>query len=460
MISGKNPWAIVVFHYCALFLRSLNDLHVYMIKFRYFSQTLFLPLNSAFLPAKSTLQQLLFFLSDLFHNQINKEATDVLYLDFRKAFDTVQHDVLLQKLWRIGITGNLWLWFKEYLCCRHQCVSVNGSLSDTLDVTSGVPQGSILGPLLFLVFINDLPSCVKSSKVLLFADDAKCYQLSKDYLNLQADLDSLYLWSLSNLSFNSNKVCHLRFQYSSDKNDCYFNNYGTYYLGDRSVLKCSSHRDLGVIMTDDLSWSNHFSLIISKALRILGLLRRSFGPSTPVQVKRLLYLTLVRSKLIYCSVLWRPRLVRDIRRLESVQRRATKWILGDYKTDYRSRLVSLRLLPLMMVYEVNDVLFFLKSLSSPSPAFDIRNFVTFSSNPYRSTSLLHVLTKDNTSRHFYFNRLPRLWNSLPTCISSNLLNISYDLAKIKLNRFFTDYFVDKFDPLSVCLFFLFLLPMS
>ena len=93
------------------------------------------PSQFSFLPAKSTLQQLLVFLSDLFHNQINKEATDVLYLDFRKAFDTVQHDVLLQKLWRVGITGNLWLWFKEYVCCRHQCVFVNGSLSDTVEVS-------------------------------------------------------------------------------------------------------------------------------------------------------------------------------------------------------------------------------------------------------------------------------------------------------------------------------------
>uniref|UniRef100_A0A1X7UH91 Uncharacterized protein n=1 Tax=Amphimedon queenslandica TaxID=400682 RepID=A0A1X7UH91_AMPQE len=124
---------------------------------------------------------------------------------------------------------------------------------------------------------------------------------------------------------------------------------GRYYVSSRLYMTESlMDRDLGVIMTDDLSWSNHFSLIISKALRILGLLRRSFSPSTPVPVKRLLYLTLVRSKLIYCSVLWRPRLVKDIRRLESVQRRATKWILDDYKTDYKSRLVSLHLLPLMM----------------------------------------------------------------------------------------------------------------
>ena len=227
-----------------------------------------------------------------------------------------------------------------------------------------------------------------------------CYQLAKDYFSLQADLDSLFLWSLSNLEFNSGKVCHLCFHRNGDNAGGIAGSYGTYYLGDRPVDRCSSQRDLGVMLSDDLSWSNHYTLIVSKALNVLGLLRRSFGPSTPVRVKRLLYLSLVRSKLLYCSVVWRPRMIKDIRLLESVQRRATKWILGDYRLDYRSRLLSLKLLPLMMVYEINDVLFLLKSLSFPSPSFDIRNFVSFSPNPYRSSCLLHVLCKDNTCRHF------------------------------------------------------------
>ena len=138
-------------------------------------------------------------------------------------------------------------------------VSVNGTLSNLLDVTSGVSQGSILGPLLFLVFINDLPTCVKSSKVLLFADDAKCYQLAKDYFSLQADLDSLYLWSLSNLEFNSGKVCHLCFHRNGVNTGGIAGSYGTYYFGDRPVNRCSSQHDLGVLLSDDLSWSNHYT---------------------------------------------------------------------------------------------------------------------------------------------------------------------------------------------------------
>ena len=127
-----------------------------------------------FFVEKSNLQQLLVFLHSVHNNLSNKLQTDVIYLDFHKAFDSVPHDMLLTKLWLMGITGNLWSWFKTYT--RSQLVSVNGHHADTLPVTSGVPQGSILGPLLFLVFINNLPTLVKSVKLLLFADETKCGQ--------------------------------------------------------------------------------------------------------------------------------------------------------------------------------------------------------------------------------------------------------------------------------------------
>ena len=399
-----------------------------------------------FLPGRSTLQNLLIFLSDLNNNLISRESTDVIYLDFKKAFDTVRHDILLEKLWKVGIRGCLWMWFKEYLSGRQQCVAINDSLSNIFEVTSGVPQGSILGPLLFLIFINDLPSQVQFSRILLFADDAKCYQLARNCFNLQADLDALYLWSLTNLSFNDKKVFHLRFN-----NSCDFS-ISTYFLKDQPIVSFSSQRDLGILLSDNLSWSNHYSLIVSKALKILGLLRRSFSTSTPVRVKKLLYVSLVRSQLMYCSILWRPRFIKDIMLLERVQRRATKWILDDYTTGYKERLLSLQMLPLMMTYEVNDVFFFLKSLSYPSAAFDIRNFISFSTNPYRHYNLLHVICTNNSSRHFYFSRLPRLWNSLPTKTKINLLNTSLDKSKLMLNTLFSNYFMNNFDSSLICSF--------
>ena len=140
-----------------------------------------------------------------------------------------------------------------------------------------------------------------------------------------------------------------------------------------------SCRDLGVIMSHDLSWSDHVSLVVAKAYKVLGLLRRSFH-SAHSSLRTLLYTSLICSQLTYCCQVWRPHLLKNIQVLERVQQRATKWILNDFITDYKSRLISLHLLPLMMSFEIHDISFFLKSLLSPSEAFNILNFVSFTSS--------------------------------------------------------------------------------
>ena len=128
-----------------------------------------------FLHNYSTLQQLLIFTNIVKDSLNTNSQTDVLYLDFKKAFDSVAYNKLFFKLWSFGIIGNLWKWLQAYLTNRVQQVSVNNAVSDVLPVVSGVPQGSILGPILFLVFVNDIPAAMTSSLVLLlFADDAKC----------------------------------------------------------------------------------------------------------------------------------------------------------------------------------------------------------------------------------------------------------------------------------------------
>ena len=146
-----------------------------------------------FLRKRSTLQQLLSFLNKIYESDFNSQ-TDVIYLDFRKAFDSVAHNELLLKLWNIGICGKLWKRFEAYLLCRQQRISINNSFSDHLPVVSGMPQGSILGPLLFLIIINNLPDLVSNAAVCLFAEDTKCHhRISNPYdvLLLQHDLTAL-----------------------------------------------------------------------------------------------------------------------------------------------------------------------------------------------------------------------------------------------------------------------------
>ena len=135
-------------------------------------------------------------------------------------------------------------------------------------------------------------------------------------------------------------------------------------------------------------------------------------------------MSLIRSQLTYCSPVWRPHLIEDIKTLEKVQRRATKWILQDYSSDYKVRLTTLNMLPLMMSYEIYDISFFLKSLTSPSPAFNILNYVQFNPSPTRSHDhkLCTRYSRTNKSCHFYFSCLPRLWNALPT---SDLISMSH-----------------------------------
>ena len=325
-----------------------------------------------FLRGRSTLQQLLIFFNTILSSSSQK---DVIYLDYRKAFDSVAHNELLYKLWNFGITGTLWLWVRAYLTNRVQYVSIGQSSSTTLPVLSGVPQGSVLGPLLFLIFVNDLPTTLSFSKVLLFADDAKCIMpisSLQDCIHLQSDLSRVSEW------------CN------------------TVFSGSVSVsAKCS------------------------------------------------LYTSLVRSQLLYCSPVWHPYLLRDIRCLEQVQRRATKFVTNNPVMDYRNRLIHLKLLPLIMEYEIADIMFLVKSIKFPSDHFRFCDYVQFCSHPTRGSSnlkLKHSLCWTEIERNFYFNRIPRLWNSLPT------LDINLPLSVIKsgIRQFFWNHFVSNFDSNNVC----------
>ena len=159
----------------------------------------------------------------------------------------------------------------------------------------------------------------------------------------------------------------------------------------------------------------------------------SQSPST--NLKRCLYITLIRSKLSYCSQLWRPHLIKHIKMLENIQRRATKFITLNHEADYKQRLIQSNLLPLMYWLELQDILFLVKCLQNPSDNFNIRNFVTFTSSCTRSTSsnkLRYNYCRSTTTRHFYFNRIVRLWNALP--------HINLSLPYINIKKFIYSYF--------------------
>ena len=201
----------------------------------------------------------------------------------------------------------------------------------------------------------------------------------EDVEKIQSDLNEANVWSrLWNLLFNESKSVHLCYskQGLTDTHN--------YTLNGSEVIQKETHRDLGIIMCADLSWNSHCVSLCQKSYKILGLLCRSFSNHS-VKVRKQLYLTLVRSKITYCSPIWRPNLIKDIDMLEKIQRRATKYILSDYVSDYKCRLTSLGILPLMMFFELQDIVLFVKSLKYPSTSFNVLDYVTFSSNSTRSS---------------------------------------------------------------------------
>ena len=252
---------------------------------------------------------------------------DMLVLDFAKAFDTVAHQRLLAKLHHYGIRGSLHSWIGSFLMGRTQCVVVDGSSSSRVDVKSGVPQGTVLGPTLFLVFINDLAANT-SATVRLFADDCVMYQpihSIRDCNSLQRDLDYLHSWELNWLMrFNAKKCNVLRATHAHKKVIKH-----QYTLGGVPLDVTDAHPYLGVEISKDLKWNTHINKLVAKGNRTLGVIRRNLR-YCPRPVKDMAYRSILRPKLEYASSIWDPYTQENIKSLEAVQRRAARSVCNNY----------------------------------------------------------------------------------------------------------------------------------
>ena len=210
----------------------------------------------------------------------------------------------------------------------------------------------------------------------------------------------------------------------------------------------SQHKDLGVTFSTDLHWTEHYNIIIAKAYQTLGLLRRTFNVGSTA-AKKQLYISLVRSQLLYCSQLWRPQLLKDVFTLERVQRRDTKYILNNYELPYKVQLERLHLLPLMYTYELDDLIFSVKSLKASTDHFNIRRHIQFARNPTRSgtsSKLVHIKALQSSHHHFYFNRIVRLWNHLPEIDTS----LSIHTIKNQITAYLWNQFTTSFNSDSLC----------
>jgi len=270
--------------------------------------------------------QLLEFMQELHSSADHGHQVDIVVMDFAKAFDKVPHQKLLHKLEWYGVHGEVLSWVGSFLHDRTQRVVVDGCKSSESSVISGVPQSSVLGPLLFLIYINDLPDQV-TSKVRLFADDTILYRVIKspsDQVALQQDLVALQTWeSKWQMQFHPHKCQVMRVKRSKKWPN------RDYILHSHTLEEVKYIKYLGVTISANLSWAKQVEEVCSKANRSLGFIRRNLRINSP-RLKTMAYQTLVRSTVEYCSTVWSPATARDTNRLEMVQRRAARWATNRF----------------------------------------------------------------------------------------------------------------------------------
>ena len=271
--------------------------------------------------------QLIISIQDLAKSLGYGNQIDVILLDFSKAFDKVPHKRLAQKLEFYGIRNQNLNWINDFLADRQQQVLLNGVKSSKLAVDSGVPQGTVLGPTLFLLFINDLPEHV-TCNARLFADDCLLYRNvnnSSDAQLLQKDLSSLVKWEEDwQMNFNPEKcyVIHISKKSKPSSFD--------YILHNHVLEAVKDSKYLGLTISHDLDWGTHINNITCKANKTLGFLRRNLKNCTP-KVKNLTYTSLVRPVVEYSSPVWDPYKKQHITQVEQVQRKAARFVFNDYK---------------------------------------------------------------------------------------------------------------------------------
>ena len=332
------------------------------------------------------------------------ENVDVVYLDFCKAFDSVAHQRLLFKLQHYGLGGNILRWIKSFLTGRRQRVVLRNGVSKWSSVASGVPQGSIVGPVLFLLYVNDIPHTVSSS-IKLFADDAKLYGKAcneSDCRNIQSDLNKLSAWSRDwLLCFNAKKCTVLRI-----KQCITFD----YTLNGVPLSYVTDQKDLGIIVSNSLKPASHIHKIIKTANRKIGMIRRCFTNLTKNKIE-ILYKSIIRPGLEYASPAWSPWLKKDIDILEKVQKRCLRLakdpILLPPLQDRRYKM------------DLVETFKFVKGMYKTPPSYMFQKAQTEALRGHKF-KLYKKPTSSELQKQFFSNRVINSWNALP----ANLVDIT------------------------------------
>ena len=384
---------------------------------------------------RSCVTQLLEVMNDLSSFEEDKIDFDILYLDFAKAFDTVPHQRLINKLEAYGVEGAILKWISSFLSNRTQRVRVNNSYSNSTPVHSGIPQGSVLGPVLFTIYINDLPDVVESI-CKIFADDTKLYGPTQNSSIIQNDLKSLMKWSrLWLLGFNVPKCSVLHMGKNNPENK--------YYMDPGCELATTSaEKDIGVTFTKELNFNVHISNVVKKGNQMAGLIRRTFTYMDCDMFTKL-FKSIVRPHLEYANVVWHPLQKGHQELLEGVQRRATKMVDSIRDLDYADRLKYLKL-PSIKYRQLRGDLIQTYKIVNELDNIDKNDFFrsslsTNTRNAYHKLQKEHA--KSSVRANFLPNRVKNMWNNLSErAKSADNINSFKNIIDNELKHLVFDYY--------------------
>ena len=375
-----------------------------------------------FLAGRSTVLQLLKVVDHWTEIVDSGGMIDVIYCDFQKAFDTVPHKRLMEVLMHYGVEDPVLSWIKDFLSNRKQEVCVEGSKSEVFNAISGVPQGSVLGPLLFIVYINLLVTKSDASNIFLYADDLKLYREIKckeDEAQLQRELDTIYDWTqYSLLKLHPGKCVSMRIAPKKKKVDgkCHYN------MDANQLKTVNIEKDLGIFVDDKLSFETHINTKVKKANALVGMLRGSFTHLDGSMFKQI-FIAIVRPHLEYGAPIWNPYLKKFIDIIENVQRRATKQIPGLSRLSYQRRLETIDLPTLKFRRYRGDMIEVYKmahDLYDTKVASDFFNFKSSNSRGHNlrrhKFDLLKTKYSKDIRKYVFRSRITDQWNYLPESV--------------------------------------------
>ena len=382
---------------------------------------LFFKSQSGFRSLHSTVTALLEATNDWAYNIDCGNVNAVVFLDLKKAFDTVDHEILVSKLNAYGIRHGANDWFKSYLSDRTQKSLVNGFLSEDRFISCGVPQGTILGPLLFLLYINDLPNCLKHSHPRMFADDthltysaANVHDIDQ---NLNQDLKSVSEWLAANkLTLNTSKTEFMLI--GSRQRIRTFHSSPTLTINETPIKRVDCVKSLGLNIDENLSWNKHIDKISKKIASGIGALKR-MRPFVPSSTLKYIYSSIIQPHFDYCCVVWDNCSKSSADKLQKLQNRAARILtFSSYDTNADLLIKKLGWRKLDSQRKIQKVTMVYKSLNGLNPdylqpLFNYRNSVINYTLRDTEGKLTIPMPRTNYLKNSFGYSGAELWNNLP-----------------------------------------------